>query len=65
MVGVFVDGYLLQRVDITPATVNRYTPLCRRIVTHTALVAKAIEKGLYNDNYINKIIEQEDEERNF
>jgi hypothetical protein len=24
-------------------------------------MAKAIEKGLYNDNYIDKIIEQEDE----
>ena len=29
---------------------------------YSALMAKAIEKGLYNDNYINKIIEQEDEE---
>ena len=28
---------------------------------YSALMAKAIEKGLYNDNYINKIIEQEDE----
>ena len=28
---------------------------------YSALVAKAIEKGLYNDNYIDKIIEQEDE----
>ena len=31
---------------------------------YSALMAKAIEKGLYNDNYINKIIEQKDEERN-
>ena len=31
---------------------------------YSALMAKAIEKGLYNDKYINKIIEQEDEERN-
>ena len=31
---------------------------------YSALMAKAIEKGLYHDNYINKIIEQEDEERN-
>ena len=30
---------------------------------YSALMAKAIEKGLYNDNYINKIIEQEDEEQ--
>ena len=29
---------------------------------YSALMAKAIEKGLYNDNYINKIIEQEDGE---
>ena len=29
---------------------------------YSALMAKAIEKGLYNDNYINKIIEQKDEE---
>ena len=28
---------------------------------YSALMAKAIEKGLYNDNYINNIIEQEDE----
>jgi hypothetical protein len=25
-------------------------------------MAKALEKGLYNDNYIDKIIKQEDEE---
>ena len=30
---------------------------------YSALMAKAIEKGLYNDNYIDKIIEQEDEEQ--
>lgn len=30
---------------------------------YSALMARAIEKGLYNDNYINKIIEQEDEEQ--
>lgn len=29
---------------------------------YSALMAKAIEKGLYNDNFINKIIEQEDGE---
>ena len=29
---------------------------------YSALMTKAIEKGLYNDNYIDKIIEQEDEE---
>lgn len=28
---------------------------------YSALMAKAIEKGLYNDKYIDKIIEQEDE----
>ena len=28
---------------------------------YSALAAKAIEKGLYNDNYIDKIIEQEDD----
>ena len=39
MVGVFVNGYLLQRVDIAPTTVNRYTALCRHIVAHTALGA--------------------------
>ena len=30
---------------------------------YSALMAKAIEKGLYNDKYIDKIIEQEDEEQ--
>ena len=29
---------------------------------YSALVAKAIENGIYNDNYIDKIILQEDEE---
>ena len=39
---------------------NTHGPNFWRI--YSALVAKAIEKGLYNDNYIDKIIEQEDEE---
>ena len=30
---------------------------------YSALMAKAIEKGLYNDKYIDKIIEQKDEEQ--
>jgi hypothetical protein len=37
MVGILVDGNLLQRVYIAPTTVNSYTTPCGYIVTHTRL----------------------------